>query len=96
MSTPALAKTAAVLVKDYKLDPEDFPELQAIISKNSSFYFIGRAFKAASNSDYLPLSKIEDLFTNNHRMLIDLVKELLKKVVCGIADSYRIFIYCAY
>lgn len=27
------------------------------------------------------MSKIEDLFSNNHRMLIDLVKELLKKGV---------------
>ena len=79
MSTPSLAKTAANFVKDYKLNPDDFPELQSIISKNSSYYFISRAFRSSSHTDFLPLTKIEDLFTNNHRMLIDLVKELLKK-----------------
>ena len=66
-------------MKDFKLNPEDFPELQAIISKNTSNYFIGRAFRAPSNADYLPLAKIEDLFTNNHRMLIELTQQLLKK-----------------
>lgn len=73
LSTNTHAKTAADLVKDYKLNPEDFPELQAIISRNSSSYFIGRAFRAPSHADYMPLHKIEDLFTNNHRMLTELV-----------------------
>lgn len=79
LSTPEHAKIAADYVKDYKLNPEDFPELQAIISKNTSNYFIGRAFRNPSNADYLPLAKIEDLFTNNHRMLIELTQQLLKK-----------------
>lgn len=73
LSTNLHAKTAADLVKDYKLNPEDFPELQAIISRNSSSYFIGRAFRAPSHADYMPLHKIEDLFTNNSRMLLELV-----------------------
>ncbi len=72
LSTNAHAKTAADFVKDYKLNPEDFPELQAIISRNSSCYFIGKAFRAPSHADYMPLHKIEDLFTDNHRMLIEL------------------------
>jgi len=79
LSNPVHAKVAAQLVKDYKLNPEDFPELQTIIARNSSFYFIGRAFRKPSHSDYLPLHKIEDLFDGNHRMLIELVQQLLKK-----------------
>lgn len=79
LSTNLHAKTAADLVKDYKLNPEDFPELQAIISRNSSSYFIGRAFRAPSHADYMPLHKIEDLFTNNARMLLELVQSLLRR-----------------
>lgn len=79
LSTNLHAKTAADLVKDYKLNPEDFPELQAIISRNSSSYFIGRAFRAPSHADYMPLHKIEDLFTNNSRMLLELVQSLLRR-----------------
>lgn len=79
LSTNAHAKTAADFVKDYKLNPEDFPELQAIISRNSSCYFIGRAFRAPSHADYMPLHKIEDLFTDNHRMLIELAQSLLRR-----------------
>lgn len=79
LSTNAHAKTAADFVKDYKLNPEDFPELQAIISRNSSCYFIGRAFRQPSHADYMPLHKIEDLFTDNHRMLIELAQSLLRR-----------------
>lgn len=79
LSTNAHAKTAADFVKDYKLNPEDFPELQAIISRNSSCYFIGKAFRATSHADYMPLHKIEDLFTDNHRMLIELAQTLLRR-----------------
>ncbi len=74
MSTPLLAKAAAGLVKDYNLDPEQFPEMLVIISKNTSTYFITRTFKKPSHIDYMTLSKIEDLFTNRSQMLIDLVE----------------------
>ena len=66
------------MVKDYKLNPEDFPELQSILCKSSSNYFIGRAFRHPSNADYLPLAKIEDLFTGNQRMLTELTQQLIK------------------
>ena len=79
MTTPSLYKTAATFVKDYKLNPDDFPELQSIISKNSSYYFIARAFRSATHNDYIPIFKVEDLFANNPRMLLDLVNELMKK-----------------
>lgn len=79
LSTSEHAKTASDFVKDYKLNPEDFPELQSLMDRNCSNYFIGRAFKNPSNADYLPLSKIEDLFTNRPRMLVELVQSLLKK-----------------
>ena len=79
MSTSFLSKTAAGLVKDYKLNPEEFPEMLGFISKNTSFYFISRTFRAPTHADYLPLSKIEDLFTNRIPMLIDLIEAYLKK-----------------
>jgi hypothetical protein len=56
LSTNYHAKIAADLVKDYKLSPEDFPELQAIIARNSSCYFINRAFRTPSHADYMPLN----------------------------------------
>ena len=55
-------KVAANFVKDYKMNPDDFPELQSIIARNSSCYFISRAFRARNHSEFLPLHKIEDLF----------------------------------
>lgn len=79
LSLPETAKTATEFVKDYKMNPEDFPELQAIITKSSSNHFIGRAFRHPSNADYLPLSKIEDLFTGNNRMLLELCQNLLDR-----------------
>lgn len=79
LTTSENAKTAIDFVKDYKLNPEDFPELLALTHKQSSNYFIGRAFRSASNADYLPLQKIEDLFTDNPRMLIELTQTLMNK-----------------
>jgi hypothetical protein len=79
LSTPECAKIASEFVKDYKLNPEDFPELSNLLDKSCGNHFIGRAFRHPSNADYLPLSKIEDLFNNKPRMLIQLVEELYKK-----------------
>ena len=77
LSRPQHAKVAAQLVKDYKLNPDDFPELQNLVSITSSNYFIKRAFKSPSHAEYMPLHKIEDLFSGNPRMLLFLVEELL-------------------
>lgn len=79
LSKPMHSKTAAQLVKDWKLNPDDFPELQNLISINSSNYFIKRAFKSPSSQEYMSFHKIEDLFSGNPRMLILLVEELLQK-----------------
>ena len=74
LSTNAHAKTAADFVKDYKLNPEDFTEIQAIISRNSSCYFIGKVFRAPSHADHMPLIKSKICLqtttgccTNSHR-----------------------------
>ena len=79
LSTPQHAKVAAQLVKDYRLSPDDFPELQNLVSITSSNYFIKRAFKSPSHAEYMPLHKIEDLFSGNPRMLLFLVAELLER-----------------
>lgn len=69
LSTETHVKVASNIIKDYKMNPQDFPELEQIIMKNSSCYFIGRAFRNPSHADYLPLNQIEDLFTGKKRML---------------------------
>lgn len=98
LSTVQHAKTAADLVKDYRLNPEDFPELQAIISRSSSSYFIGKAFRAPSHADYMPLHKIEDLFTDNQRMLLELVQSLLRRGMtsqaCGVYLRHNLEDHC--
>jgi hypothetical protein len=47
--------------------------------KNSSNYFISRTFRNPQHEDYLPLTKVEDLFTDKPQMLIELIKAYLKK-----------------
>ena len=79
LSRPQHSKVAAQLVKEYKLNPEDFPELQNLVSITTSNYFIKRAFKSSNHPEYMPLHKIEDLFSGNPRMLLSLVEELLLK-----------------
>lgn len=70
------------MVKDYKLDHEEFPELQQIIAKNTSSYYIGRAFRGPSHMDHMPLHKIEDLFQGNNRMLTELALSLVRRDLC--------------
>ena len=79
LSTPKFAKNATKLLLDYELNINDFPELQAIVDKNSSTYFIRRAFKAVGSPDYMPYYKVEDLLRGQPRMLGFLVEELCKQ-----------------
>jgi len=79
LSTVEHFKTASKLLKKYKFPHQDFPELYAILVKNSSNYFISRTFRNPSHEDFLPLAKIEDLFAEKHLMLIQLTTALLKK-----------------
>mgnify|MGYP000930717697 CR=1 FL=1 len=78
LCSPKHAKTATKLVIDYGLDIANFPNLQKIVDKNSSSYFIRRVFKDPSSSDHMPLTKVEDLLKGQARMLGFLVEEVCK------------------
>jgi len=66
------------LVLDYKLNPDQFPNLLAIVDKNSSTFFIRRVFKAPGHEDHMPIHKVEDILSGQPRMLSFLVEELVK------------------
>lgn len=61
LSSPKFAKTATKLVIDYGLDIGSFPNLQKIVDRNSSIFFIRRVFKDVNSADHMPLAKVEDL-----------------------------------
>ena len=78
LSTPKYAKTATKLVLIYDLDPKQFPNLLAIVEKNSAIFFIRRIFKAHDHSEYMPIYKVEDILSDQPNMLSFLVEELIK------------------
>jgi hypothetical protein len=75
-------KKAADLVVQFKLDPYQFPELIKISEANSGNYFISRGFRAPTDSQYLPLYKVEELFEGKPTMLEDYIRILLRKNMC--------------
>mmetsp|Transcript_11934 Transcript_11934/g.8327 ORF Transcript_11934/g.8327 Transcript_11934/m.8327 type:complete len:215 (+) Transcript_11934:1464-2108(+) len=77
LSTYKHHKVAAELLKFYKLNQEDFPELKTLIERSSGSYYIYRFLKPRDDSDYLPLYKIEELFQGNKQMIILLINCLL-------------------
>ena len=57
------AKDAASLIKEYRLDINDYPEVQERLMKASMRYYLGRNLtKKKDDSEYMSLDKIEDLF----------------------------------
>ena len=62
LSTHKHHKIAAELLRFYKFNQDDFPELKALIERSSGSYYIYRFLKPRDDSDYLPLYKIEELF----------------------------------
>jgi len=49
LSTNDNSKKAAALIKDFRLNMDDFPELKERIMKNSMRYFLGRNLYKKSN-----------------------------------------------
>lgn len=70
-------KVAQLLIKDFKLNCDDFPEFKKLVTVESSNYFIKRAFEAPDHPEFVPPHKVEDLFDGNAPMLLSFVKELL-------------------
>ena len=79
LSTRDNVKTASKLVKDFKLNPSDFPEMQEIQHNSAVNYYVSQVFRSPDHPQHTPLHKVEDLFSERPRMLISLVESLLKK-----------------
>ena len=50
------------IIKDFKMNIDDFPEVKERIMKNGMRYFLGRnLYKKQDQRDFLTLDRIEDL-----------------------------------
>jgi 3'-5' exonuclease len=80
LSTNDNCKIAAQIIDEYKLDINDFPELQERLQKQTMRYYLGRfLYKKPKTDDYLSLDRIEDLFFGFKSMLSYLVEDLVHK-----------------
>ena len=77
LDRPEQIQVAQLLIKDFKLNCDDFPEFKKLVTVESSNYFIKRAFEVPDHPEFVPPHKVEDLFDGNANMLIYFVKELL-------------------
>ena len=74
------AKHAANLIKEFKMDINDYPELKERMMKSTMRYYLGRfLYKKNDNDDHISLDRIEDLFTGFKPMLSYLVEDLVYK-----------------
>lgn len=73
-------KKAEGLIKDFKLNIDDFPEVKERIMKNSMRYFLGRnLYKNKNQQEFLTLDRVEDLLVGIKQMLGYLVEDLCAK-----------------
>ena len=80
LSTNDNIKKAGALIKDFRLNIDDFPEVKERIMKNSMRYFLGRnLYKKSNQQDFLTLDRIEDLLVGIKQMLGYLVEDLNHK-----------------
>ena len=80
LSTNENSKHAASLIKEYKYDIEEFPDVKERLMKSSMRYYLGRfLFKKPNQEEFISLHKIEDLFDGFRGMLAYLVEDLTYK-----------------
>jgi len=80
MSNNDMCKKAASLIKDFRLNPDDFPAVKERIMKNSMRFFLGRyLYKKKSHADFMTLDRVEDLLSGFKQMLSYLVEDLIHK-----------------
>lgn len=72
-------KGAVKSVKEFRLNPQDFPELVEMASFNAANYFVSQTFRAPSHADHIPLYKVEDLFAGDRVMISCLASLLFKR-----------------
>lgn len=77
LSTNDNVKKAGALIKDFRLNIDDFPEVKERIMKNSMRFFLGRnLYKKSNQQDFLTLDRVEDLLVGIKQMLGYLVEDL--------------------
>ena len=80
LSTNENAKHAFAIVREFRLDLNDFPEVKERLMKASMRYYLSRFLhKKNGQDDYMSLDRIEDLFTGFKKMLSYLVEDLVHK-----------------
>jgi hypothetical protein len=79
MSTNHLAKHAANLIDELKLNINDFPDILERIQKQTMRYHLRCYTNGEYGRDYKPLWKVEDIFEGFESMLIYLCEDLAFK-----------------
>lgn len=80
LSTNANAKVAADIIKEFKFNPEEFPEVKERLMKATMRYYLGKfLYKKPENEEFMSLDRIEDLFFGFKPMLGYLVEDLVHK-----------------
>jgi len=74
-------KSAVKYVKEFGLDPLDFPQMVELASFNAANYFVSQCFRGPTHPDHIPMHKVEDLFSGDETMIACLVTLLLKRWV---------------
>lgn len=78
MSTNTNCKFAVRLIRDFKLNEDDFPDLKIRVMKKSVRYHCHNYLnKNKKDKDYMSLEKVEDLMLGFKQMLAFLVEELV-------------------
>lgn len=72
-------KGAVKIVKEFQMEPNEFPLLVETASFNASNYFVSQCFRAPNHPDHIPLHKVEDLFSNEPVMVQCLCTLLFKR-----------------
>ena len=61
------------------LKEADFPKLLEINEQNALNYYMSRMFRAPDHADYMPVQKVEDLFSGMPNRLIALCAKLITR-----------------
>lgn len=80
LSTNVNIKVASEIIKEFKFDINEFPDVKERLMKNSMRYYLGRfLYKKPEHEEFLSLDRIEDMFLGFKPMLGYLVEDLLFK-----------------
>lgn len=68
------------MIKEFKMDINNFPEVKERLMKSSMRYYLSRfLYKKPGQEDYMSLDRIEDMLSGFRPMLAYLVEDLVFK-----------------